>query len=102
MKREASQYLELSGPRDSMEIEAVFSFNYEPGCGAHYGSLSYAGHPAEPDSVEDVEVAAIYPILKNARGNYVRGAKLELTQWLEDFCLSAISEDELMEAARDD
>lgn len=102
MNHEASQYLELSGPNNSMEIEAVFSFTFVRGCAAHYGSPTYAGHPAESDSLEDLEVKAIYPMIKNAKGDYVRGLALELTPWLSDFCLASIREEDLIEEVCDD
>jgi hypothetical protein len=96
------QYLELSGPNASMEIEAEFSFTFIKGYPAHYGSLSYAGHPDEPDRIEDIEVVAIYQMTKNARGEYACRSQLELTQWLADFCNQAVCVEDLLSEALND
>lgn len=102
MQDEVSQYLELSGPNLHWDIEAVFSFTFVKGCAAHYGSMSYAGDPGEPDHVRDLEVKAIYRMMKNTRGDCVRGPQLEMTQWLRDFCVSSLNEDTLLDEVRDD
>jgi len=96
------QYLELSGANASMEIEVEFTFSFIAGYPAHYGSLNYAGHPAEHDRIEDIEVVAIYEMSKNSRGDCSRRSKLELTQWLNDFCLQSVCVEDLLNEARDD
>jgi hypothetical protein len=37
------------------ETPVTVEFTYSGGCPAHYGSLSYPGHPAEPPEIEIVK-----------------------------------------------
>jgi len=39
---------------DEDETEIVVEYTFSPGCKAHYGSMNYAGHPAEGPEVEIV------------------------------------------------
>jgi len=38
--------------RDDQETEIEVEYSFRGGCAAHYGSLNYPGHPAEPPEVE--------------------------------------------------
>lgn len=99
---EATQYLELIGPNDSMEIEVEVTFSFIRGCAAHYGSLSYAGHPAEPDSVE-IEKLEAFPLVRDDKqAGWTRGPKIEMAGWLEAFIERAIDESELLSSVSEE
>ena len=52
-----THYLEWTIERGEEATEICVDYEYHAvGCSAHYGSLTYPGHPAEPDEVEIVNV----------------------------------------------
>ena len=44
---------------DEDETEIVVVYTYRPGTPAHYGSLNYAGHPAEGPEIEIVKATVL-------------------------------------------
>ncbi len=49
-------YFETFEREDEMEV--TVEYTWSPGCPAHYGSMTYPGHPAEPPEVEIVKVVS--------------------------------------------
>lgn len=99
-----SQYIELSGPGNSMEIEVAITFTFQKGYPATGPSYASGGEPGEPDGVEDIEFelyAVDYSAGGAGRSPWKRGAKLDgVPAWLDAFIRSAIDEVELTETAR--
>lgn len=87
-----SQYLELSGPNFSMELEVAITYTFQRGYPATWDE------PGECDAVEDVEFD-LYRITDKAG----RGARIEdVPAWLDDFVRKAIGESELISYAKED
>lgn len=52
-----THYMEWTVDRGEDSIDICVDYKYaRVGCPAHYGSLTYPGHPAEPDEVEITDV----------------------------------------------
>lgn len=48
-------FLEMFVRDGEPEIEVTVEYTYSGGCPAHYGSMNYPGHPAEPAEIEIVK-----------------------------------------------
>lgn len=102
-KHTDSQYIEISGPCGSREIEIAISYTFQRGYPASGPSYASGGEPGEPDGVEDVEFDLYevdYSDSGKGRAPWKRGAKIEdVPAWLDAFIREAIDEAALIENA---
>jgi hypothetical protein len=93
MTHEAEFSLELllGGNDAGGEVIATITFSHTPGSPAHMGSLTYAGHPADPATTEIEKIT-----LADEDGNL-----LECPKWLYDRIEKYADRDVLAEMAED-
>jgi hypothetical protein len=67
------------GDAAELEIDVTVDYRVTWGAPAHYGSLTYPGHPADPDEVEIEDVTLREVIEVDGKKTY---RKLEEVKWL--------------------
>lgn len=88
---------EIILPETSFDVDVELTYTYTPGSPAHYGSMSYAGHPAEPD---DVEITGIKLTRTDSKTKVT--TQLECPTWLFDMIVAGADRDLMEREAGDD
>lgn len=67
---------------EAVEIAVEIEFTINPGSPAHYGSMSYAGHPAEP---AEIEVGKVELVVIDKTSTPPKEIRQDAPDWLANY-----------------
>lgn len=89
--------VEIGLPDSTVLIDAELTYSYTPGRPAHYGSMSYPGHPADPDEIEIERI-----VLTRTDHKTKVCTTLDCPKWLFDVIVAGADTDLMAREAGED